>query len=203
MVKTTININTRIKVKNIEIDEYERILNVWRACMLFFEREIRKLHDREEITTETLRKVADNIDFTELLRMNFVSIPDQERMRLVKLSEVAEAIQRVQQLSSQEIEQINSEATPSQNLYDEYNPEYQQSIELSELHQQNNEQVINPASSILQQADKGSNLERPQINVKEHLNVLQRNTASSVIELRKMMYQNIQKIRQTLSDEST
>ena len=49
MVKTAINIKTHIKVKNIEVEEYEKIMNVWRACMLFFEREIRKLHDKEEL----------------------------------------------------------------------------------------------------------------------------------------------------------
>ena len=47
MVKTAININTQVKVKNIELEEYEKIMDVWRACMLFFEREVRKLHDRE------------------------------------------------------------------------------------------------------------------------------------------------------------
>ncbi len=203
MVKTIVNINTRIKVKNIEVDEYEKIMNVWRACMLFFEREIRKLHDREELSTETLRKVADNIDFTELLRMTFLSIPDQERMRLVKLKEVAEAIQRVQQLSSLELHEISSEQSQSETIPADYIPEYQQSIELSELSQQQGDQLINPASSILQQSDQFEYQERPQINVKDHLKILQRNTASSVIELRKMMYQNIQKIRQTLSDEST
>ena len=61
MVKTTININTKVKVKDIEIEEYEKIMNVWRACMLFFEREIRKLHDRTELTTETLQQIYDLI----------------------------------------------------------------------------------------------------------------------------------------------
>ena len=201
MVKTTININTKIKVKNIEVEEYEKIMNVWRACMLFFEREIRKLHDRDEISTPTLRKVADNIDFTELLRMTFLSIQDDERMRLVKLKEVAEAIQRVQQLSAQELQELNVDQATSDITIQENYPEFQQSEQITTIEQQNVMSEVNPISSILQQNDQMPEQEKPDINVKDHLKVLQRNTASSVIELRKMMYQNIQKIRQTLLEE--
>ncbi len=201
MVKTTININTKIKVKNIEVEEYEKIMNVWRACMLFFEREIRKLHDRDEISAPTLRKVADNIDFTELLRMTFLSIQDDERMRLVKLKEVAEAIQRVQQLSAQELQELNVDQATSDITIQENYPEFQQSEQITTIEQQNVMSEVNPISSILRQNDQMPEQEKPDINVKDHLKVLQRNTASSVIELRKMMYQNIQKIRQTLLEE--
>ena len=202
MVKTTININTKVKVKDIEIEEYEKIMNVWRACMLFFEREIRKLHDRTELTTETLQKVAKNIDFTELLRTNFLSIPDQERMRLVKLKEVAEAIQKVQQLSEHEIQEIQTNQPYQYPVSDSYQTEFQ-GDNYQATPPEPSEPVINPISSILKQENQLGDQNRPEINVKDHLKVLQRNTASSVIELRKMMYQNIQKIRQTLFDEST
>ena len=202
MVKTAININTKVKVKDIEIEEYEKIMNVWRACMLFFEREIRKLHDRNDLSTETLQKVAKNIDFTELLRMTFISIPDQDRMRLVKLKEVAEAIQKVQQLSEYEIQEFQSDVPYPYSTTDNYQAEFQE-YDYTGAPQESNEPVINPISSILQQDNNIADQSRPEINVKDHLKVLQRNTSTSVIELRKMMFQNIQKIRQTLSDEST
>ena len=63
-------------------------------------------------------------------------------------------------------------------------------------------QMENPIKSILNHNSPDNSGSRPEIHVKDHLRVLQRNTASSVVELRKMMFQNIQKIRQALSDES-
>ena len=201
MVKTTIDINTKVKVKNIEVEEYEKIMNVWRACMLFFEREIRKMHDKEELSTETLQKVANNVDFTELLRMNFLSIKDQERMRLVKLTEVAEAIQRVQQVSNQQI----IEPTPDdQSVYvtkEDFISEYSTTQELD--NQEYPSILTNSLKSILNKEIPIEDNSRPEIHTKDHLKVLQRNTASSVVELRKMMYLNIQKIRQALSDETS
>ena len=202
MVKTTINIKTRMKVKNIEIEEYEKIMDVWRACMLFFEREVRKLHDKGEISDDSLRKVAHNIDFTELLRMTFLSINDQDRMRLVKLKEVAEAIQRVQQLSKHELQEFDYESSSAYAYNKQTISDYQQYNTGSNIPEQEQIEQINPISSILHQDNQIGEISRPEINVKEHLNILQRNTASSVVELRKLMYQNIQKIRQTLTDES-
>ena len=202
MVKTAINIKTHIKAKNIEVEEYEKIMNVWRACMLFFERELRKLHDKEELTTETLQKVADKIDFTELLRMNFLSIKDSERMRLVKLTEVAEAIQKVQSLSNQQIQDMAMEESYIQPTTSVDYSEYQTLAGSQEFEQNPQLDVENPIKSILSQNIQNDEDNRPEIRVKDHLRVLQRNTASSVVELRKMMFQNIQKIRQALSDES-
>lgn len=201
MVKTSININTQVKAKNIEVEEYEKIMDVWRACMLFFEREIRRLHDRKEISTPTLRKLADRMDFTELLRMTFLSIQDDERMRLVKLKEVAEAIQRVQQLEEHEVYEYSNEPVPEAIGTQETYVDYQQQTGFSNVNQEPIQNEANPISSILEQHDQLNEQTKPEINVKDHLRVLQRNTASSVIELRKMMYQNIQKIKQTLSEE--
>ena len=201
MVKTAIDINTKIKVKNIEVEEYEKIMNVWRACMLFFEREIRKLNDRNELTPETLKKVSSNIDFTELLRMNFLSIKDLDRMRLVKLTEVAEAIQKVQQMSLQQYEETIGEPYSNSFASDVVVPEYE-SINNVSPSAETFAPDTNPISNILNQ-DQSSENELPnEIRAKDHLKILQRNTASSVVELRKLMYQNIQKIRQTLTDES-
>ena len=201
MVKTAININTQVKVKNIELEEYEKIMDVWRACMLFFEREIRRLHDREEISTPTLRKLADHMDFTELLRMTFLSIQDDQRMRLVKLKEVAEAIQRVQQVSEPEYYEYSNEPTPESYTTQEAYVDYQQQAGFSTVNPEPIQNEVNPISSILAQNAQLNEKTKPEINVKDHLKVLQRNTASSVIELRKMMYQNIQKIRQSLSED--
>ena len=153
MVKTTINIKTRMKVKNIEIEEYEKIMDVWRACMLFFEREIRKLHDKGEISDDSLRKVAKNIDFTELLRMTFLSINNQDRMRLVKLKEVAEAIQRVQQLSKHELQEFDYDSSQTYVYNEQPISDYQQYDTISNIPEEQIEQA-NPISSILQQDKK-------------------------------------------------
>lgn len=202
MVKTAINIKTHIKVKNIEVEEYEMIMNVWRACMLFFEREIRKLNDKGELSMETLQKVAGNIDFTELLRMNFLSIKDTDRMRLVKLTEVAEAIQKVQNLSTPQMQEYVSEEYISEPMASSEESIYSSIGDYNYQEDQSQIAEINPIRSILTQEPPSEEMDRPEIRAKDHLKVLQRNTASSVIELRKMMYQNIQKIRQALSDES-
>ena len=204
MVKTSIDIKTKLKAKNIEAEEYEKIMNVWRACMLFFEREIRKLNDRSEISSETLRKIVNHIDFTDLLRMNFLSIKDQDRMRIVKLSEVAEAIQKVQQMYLQQSSDIEGEAYQVGSMNEFSYPEYEnidQSTNNSENY--NIQGEINPISNILNQEVPNDNEKVPEIHAKDHLQILQRNTASSVVELRRLMYQNIQKIREALSDEST
>ena len=200
MVKTAIDINTKIKVKNIEVEEYEKIMNVWRACMLFFEREIRKLNDRNELTSETLKKLSSNIDFTELLRMNFLSIKDPDRMRLVKLTEVAEAIQKVQQMSVQQYEETSGE--PYSNFASDAGVPAYENINNVSTSAETLTSDTNPISNILNQNQSNENELPNEIRSKDHLKILQRNTASSVVELRKLMYQNIQKIRQTLSDES-
>ena len=85
MVKTNIDVKVHFKGKGVEVEEYELIMNSWRACMLFFERELRKLNNKGKISNETLKKIANKLDFTELLRLSFLSIKDNERMRLVKL----------------------------------------------------------------------------------------------------------------------
>jgi hypothetical protein len=201
MVKTTINIRTNIKAKNIEIEEYELVMNVWRASMLFFEREIRKLHDKERISTSTLEKLAEKIDFTELLRMTFLSIKDSDRMRLVKLAEVAEAIQRVQQIPQPKLHDV---IETNEHFIEENEPIIfpEQEVQFNFNDQGTQELFENSIKSILNQPIPDENQNALEIKAKDHLNVLQRNTASSVIELRKMMYMNIQKIRQTLSEDS-
>lgn len=212
MVKTNINLKVRIKVKNVEVNEYELIMNTWRACMLFFERELRILNDKQKLSKETLLKISHNIDFTELLRTNFLSISDHNRMRLVKLDEVADAIQRIQNpnivYQSEKLQVIEKE-----NLNYVMNQE-KESLDLdqSELEPEISIRIPNTDSNLEKKKNidefkvekmQLNELRMPNIDANEHSKILQRNTASAVVELRKMMYSNLQKIRNTLKEENS
>ena len=212
MVKTNIDVKVHFKAKNAEVEEFELVMNTWRACMLFFEREMRKLNSKGKLSQDTLAKISKKLDFTDLLRLSFLSIKGNERMRLVKLDEVAEAIQKVQNFTHGQVAQ---EPVPKRayQVKEKYSPQptiteqpispipanpvpqvHQQ--EISSLLAQSEENLVFNESNY----DSVAQFSKPDIN--SHASVLQRNTASAVIELRKMMYDNLQKIRNTLAQEN-
>lgn len=82
------NLNQKVKLtaKNLSNIEYEGIMNVWRASMLFFEKELRKLSDKKVVGEKTFRQLVKNIDFSELSRTKFDTI--SEPMKVVKMEDV-------------------------------------------------------------------------------------------------------------------
>jgi hypothetical protein len=212
MVKTNIDVKVHFKAKNVDIEEYELIMNTWRACMLFFERELRKLNDKGKLSTDTLRKISKNLDFTELLRLSFLSIKNEDRMRLVKLDEVAEAIQRVQKLFNTQatpVTRVPPQTTTQEKIFAQpmqQEPEIAHAIPQEQQYAKREETtpLITQSKTNLDfndpDYDSVKEFDKPDINV--HTNILQRNTASAVVELRKMMYENLQKIRNTLAQEN-
>ncbi len=239
--KLKIELKVRVKVKNVDPFEYDLVMDVWRACMLFFERELRKMSDNGNLSKKTLYKIADGYDFTDLLRLNFETIRDDKRTRLVKLDEVSEAFQRVRNLPEllphqQDI--VNAVVEPpidipqTGTIPDQYrNESIRQNVEQTAKFQlpsnqpQSREQlqiqtyntnpnlqnqsetqprIIQDPSSNQATSDKRklpSELqEPPDISVQEHLDILEKNTATAVVELRRMMYNNLQKLKERLED---
>lgn len=244
----TLDLKVRVKVKKVDPFEWDLVMNVWRSCMLFFERELRKLSDNGKLSKLTLYKIADGYDFTDLLRMRFRTLSDDERMRLVKLEEVSEALQRVRGLSelqeqpqSQQQELLNaviesptplplqSQQSPgltshstsyesTMRSYTEEQPSFTISPGGSGFTPQQPPAQPQPTQFLDQTAPRNEDIpsqgtpspvptrpeinvtDPPEVSVQEHLDLLEKNTASAVIELRRMMYTNLQKLKKQLDD---
>lgn len=237
----TLDLKVRVKVKKVDPFEWDLVMNVWRSCMLFFERELRKLSDNGKLSKQTLYKIADGYDFTDLLRMRFRTFSDDERMRLVKLEEVSEALQRVRGLSelqeqpqSQQQDLLNAviESSTPLSLQSQQSPEYESTMRTYTEEQpsfaispggsgfapQQPPAQPQPAQFLDQTAPRNEDIpsqgtpspiptrpeinvtDPPEVSVQEHLDLLEKNTASAVIELRRMMYTNLQKLKKQLDD---
>ena len=213
MGNSNLDLKVRVKVKKLDKIEYDAVMNVWRACMLFFERELRKMNDRGKLSTNTLRKIANNIDFTELVRLNLNSIPESDRMKLVKLDEVSEALQRMQNLPRLKPEQqtyVNSYASQNQQLkaYTQYEKPREVPTNKFSDYSLSDSNISPPDQQIKQSIQKNETEihdvdqdQKKEDTLQEHLKLLQKDTATAVVELRRMMYENLQRLRQSLKDD--
>ncbi|MHA2366065.1 MAG: hypothetical protein ACXAC7_19050 [Candidatus Hodarchaeales archaeon] len=246
-----IDLKVRVRVSKVDLHEWDLVMNIWRACMLFFERELRKLADNGMLSRDTLHRIADKYDFSDLLRLSFRTLPDSERTRLVKLEEVSDAIQRVRDipdLRSQQPELIDSVVefpeSSQQQAPDTYQPvkepfppeSYPTSTQPSlfsgfqeesdfgrqpsfassrgiqqdpfaapppaqpEIDFRIQQPVEQPMPAPEQPTIPSATDLQPNITVQDHLDQLQKNTASAVVELRRMMYNNLQKLKRELED---
>ena len=161
-----INEFVKIKANTQNNIEYEAILNIWRASLLFFEKELRKLKDRRTIGEGTFKELIENFDFTELSRMKFTTT---EPVKVVKIEDVTRVVREISDDSL--VEQVASRpigAVPSF----PFPPEEKHSIPASQ----------DAKSKMLD--DSPQKADAPK-----------RDTASAVLELRKLMLENLKRFK--------
>lgn len=71
-----LEINVKIKIKKMPIDEYEAIMKPYRRNLLQFEKSLRQLADQGVISYKILDEFSNKFNFIELQRLKF-AIPDE------------------------------------------------------------------------------------------------------------------------------
>ena len=245
--KKNINEKVKLSAKNLSNIEYEGIMNVWRASMLFFEKELRKLSDKKVVGEKTFRQLVKNIDFTELSRIKFDTI--SEPMKVVKMEDVNRVMGEMAQgrldtgeipidplklgrpssrptissdldrlkssLSSfpvssttppppvsSSIRPLASTISSASNL-----PSSQPTIPSIPINTAATPTIPSAAKSDTH-SEQNSNLSSP-LNVssnltpEDHRTMLAKDTATAVMELRKMMLANLQKFKQQFKEHES
>ena len=193
MEKFNIDEKVIIKAKNLPKTEYEAIMDVYRASMLFFEKEMRKLNDRDAISSETLKSVTKKLDFSELPHLQFSTL---EPIKLVKMTQVQQVIQefapQTQYFQTPATQQIADQPIPPTKIsFSSGTP----SAPIGYQPPPNKEQTTYQQNSLPQPIIGESN---KQIMPTTPLSA--KDTATAVMELRKLMIENLKKFKQKYQD---
>ena len=185
--KFNINEKVAIKAKNLPKIEYEAVMDAYRASMLFFEKELRKLRDRKTISTETLKSIAKHIDLSELIHLKFSTL---EPMKLVKMSDVQRVVQEFNQSThSPQIPQgpIRQNPPPTTIAFTSapQQPQYDQQQDIQPP-------TIGQTSPLPQPISEKTILPTQPLSAKD--------TATAVMELRKLMIENLKKFKRQYSE---
>lgn len=189
--KYTINEKITLKAKNISKTEYEAIMDAFRASMLFFEKELRKIKDRRTISDETLKAITKKLDLSELTRLKFSTL---ETMKLVKMTDVKRVVQEFSLSSNQSSNQTSPEPP---RLNTQAPPET-----MSYIPSQATVQPFDMANPILKQPSVApktpgfSSVEEPPRNLLTSQPMSAKDTATAVAELRKLMIENLKRFKQ-------
>jgi hypothetical protein len=189
--KYNINEKVTLKTKNIPKTEYEAVLDAFRASMLFFEKELRKLRDRRAIDDETLRMITKKLDLSELTRLKFTTL---EPMKLVKMIDV----KRVVQEFSQQMGSTSSQTVPEPPKLSSQPPPTNISFSSTRTPIKPIEQdpYIQKQPSGPPQTLGFDSVEEPPRNILPSQPMSAKDTATAVAELRKLMIENLKKFKQ-------
>jgi hypothetical protein len=189
--KCNINEKVILKTKNISKTEYEAILDAFRASMLFFEKELRKIRDRRSISDETLKAITKRLDLSELTRLKFSTL---EPMKLVKMTDVKRVVQEFSQPPAQNLAQtvpeppkLSSQPPPETVPY---------SPTQSSVQPYNQASSVQNQPSVISKTPGFSSVEEPQRNLLTNQPMSAKDTATAVAELRKLMIENLKRFKQ-------
>ncbi|OLS23545.1 MAG: hypothetical protein HeimC3_24510 [Candidatus Heimdallarchaeota archaeon LC_3] len=193
--KHNINEKVVIKAKNIPTMEYEAIMDVYRASMLFFEKEMRKLRDRKAIRGETLKSITKKLDFSDLTHLQFSTL---EPIKLVKMTQVKQVIQEFAPLQ-QPFQSPVPLSPPSANQ-----PLPPTKISFSSAPPPTNMPYQSPSPEE-QEMSSDTQLPKPIIeesnkHILPSTQLSAKDTATAVMELRKLMIENLKKFKQKYQD---
>jgi hypothetical protein len=189
--KYSINEKVVLKTKNISKIEYEAIMDAFRASMLFFEKELRKIKDRRTISDNTLKNITKKLDLSELTRLKFSTL---ESMKLVKMTDV----KRVVQEFSQQSPQPSSQTSPEPPKLGSQPPPSTVSYTPTQTNVKSYNQVQSAQTQLpnVPQTPGFNSIQEPQKNLLTSQPMSAKDTATAVAELRKLMIENLKRFKQ-------